>query len=343
MCDDVEATVEALKARGVACEPLSTPGLGDIDPPAPARRRHARPLSAAPCAALIGTGRGVRSVHDAPLIEKREPQPLTLQAIGGLGLDHARCWTGARRRACRLRPPRAADHKAWAELRDQSRDFLQPWEPTWPADDLSRAGVPAAAVDRRPRPGPRPGLRLLRLPQDRRPAGGRHQPARHPARRLPIGARSAMAGASRTRAAASPPTRCAPWRASASAPWACTGWRPPCLPDERRLAHPAAQGRWLRGRGPRPRLPEDQRRFGATTSCSARSGRAGLGPGPRTPTAGRPARRAWPAPSPTVSMVVEQQRLVGVAGQPDIVADLALQLARAPARAAERQDRLAGP
>ena len=39
----------------------------------------------------------------------------------------------------RLRPPRAADHKAWAELRDQSRDFLQPWEPTWPADDLSRA------------------------------------------------------------------------------------------------------------------------------------------------------------------------------------------------------------
>jgi ribosomal-protein-alanine N-acetyltransferase len=39
----------------------------------------------------------------------------------------------------RLRPPRATDHKAWAELRDQSREFLQPWEPTWPADDLSKA------------------------------------------------------------------------------------------------------------------------------------------------------------------------------------------------------------
>jgi ribosomal-protein-alanine N-acetyltransferase len=39
----------------------------------------------------------------------------------------------------RLRPPRAADHKTWAELRDQSRDFLQPWEPSWPADDLSKA------------------------------------------------------------------------------------------------------------------------------------------------------------------------------------------------------------
>lgn len=38
-----------------------------------------------------------------------------------------------------LRPPRAADYPAWRELRAQSRAFLQPWEPTWPADDLSRA------------------------------------------------------------------------------------------------------------------------------------------------------------------------------------------------------------
>ena len=38
-----------------------------------------------------------------------------------------------------LRPPRAADHAAWAELRLASRDYLQPWEPTWPEDDLSRA------------------------------------------------------------------------------------------------------------------------------------------------------------------------------------------------------------
>ena len=38
-----------------------------------------------------------------------------------------------------LRPPRAADFAEWRELRAQSRAFLQPWEPTWPADDLSRA------------------------------------------------------------------------------------------------------------------------------------------------------------------------------------------------------------
>lgn len=38
----------------------------------------------------------------------------------------------------RLRPPRAADFAAWRDLRAHSRVFLQPWEPTWPADDLSR-------------------------------------------------------------------------------------------------------------------------------------------------------------------------------------------------------------
>jgi ribosomal-protein-alanine N-acetyltransferase len=38
-----------------------------------------------------------------------------------------------------LRPPRAADYVEWRELRARSRDFLQPWEPTWPEDDLSRA------------------------------------------------------------------------------------------------------------------------------------------------------------------------------------------------------------
>lgn len=38
-----------------------------------------------------------------------------------------------------LRPPRASDYAEWRDLRGRSRDFLQPWEPTWPADDLSRA------------------------------------------------------------------------------------------------------------------------------------------------------------------------------------------------------------
>ena len=37
-----------------------------------------------------------------------------------------------------LRPPRAGDYAEWHELRAVSRAFLQPWEPTWPADDLGR-------------------------------------------------------------------------------------------------------------------------------------------------------------------------------------------------------------
>lgn len=38
-----------------------------------------------------------------------------------------------------LRPPKATDYAEWRELRAGSRAFLQPWEPTWPGDDLSRA------------------------------------------------------------------------------------------------------------------------------------------------------------------------------------------------------------
>ena len=37
-----------------------------------------------------------------------------------------------------LRMPQVTDYSEWAALREQSRDFLTPWEPTWPADDLSR-------------------------------------------------------------------------------------------------------------------------------------------------------------------------------------------------------------
>jgi ribosomal-protein-alanine N-acetyltransferase len=38
-----------------------------------------------------------------------------------------------------LRPPQPSDFVEWAELREASRAFLVPWEPTWPADDLTRS------------------------------------------------------------------------------------------------------------------------------------------------------------------------------------------------------------
>jgi [ribosomal protein S5]-alanine N-acetyltransferase len=37
-----------------------------------------------------------------------------------------------------LRPPEMHDYEAWADLREHSRAFLTPWEPTWPGDDLTR-------------------------------------------------------------------------------------------------------------------------------------------------------------------------------------------------------------
>ena len=39
-----------------------------------------------------------------------------------------------------LRPPEMRDYETWSEMRAASRAFLVPWEPTWPGDDLTRAG-----------------------------------------------------------------------------------------------------------------------------------------------------------------------------------------------------------
>jgi len=38
-----------------------------------------------------------------------------------------------------LRIPQMTDFAEWARLRTESRAFLTPWEPTWPADDLTRS------------------------------------------------------------------------------------------------------------------------------------------------------------------------------------------------------------
>ena len=38
-----------------------------------------------------------------------------------------------------LRPALASDFAVWVRLRAESREFLAPWEPIWPEDDLTRA------------------------------------------------------------------------------------------------------------------------------------------------------------------------------------------------------------
>ncbi len=37
-----------------------------------------------------------------------------------------------------LRAPAIGDFPQWAKLREDSRSFLAPWEPIWPADDLTK-------------------------------------------------------------------------------------------------------------------------------------------------------------------------------------------------------------
>ena len=37
-----------------------------------------------------------------------------------------------------LRYPRLADHPLWARLRNESREFLSPWEPVWATDELTK-------------------------------------------------------------------------------------------------------------------------------------------------------------------------------------------------------------
>ncbi|PKR87678.1 30S ribosomal protein S5 alanine N-acetyltransferase [Pleomorphomonas diazotrophica] len=41
--------------------------------------------------------------------------------------------------AVSLRLPAVSDYVAWVRERSESRAFLRPWEPTWSADDLTRA------------------------------------------------------------------------------------------------------------------------------------------------------------------------------------------------------------
>ena len=37
-----------------------------------------------------------------------------------------------------LRLPKSGDHGQWSSLRESSRGFLEPWEPTWSSDHLSK-------------------------------------------------------------------------------------------------------------------------------------------------------------------------------------------------------------
>ncbi len=45
-----------------------------------------------------------------------------------------------------LRLPQNSDYKSWYRLRSESRSFLQPWEPTWRADELTESSFRARVL-----------------------------------------------------------------------------------------------------------------------------------------------------------------------------------------------------
>src|SRR5258708_6099421 len=66
---------------------------------------------------------------------KTAPRSTSMALLDWIAADQDLRLEGAR---VRLRPHRSSDYSEWAALREASRAFLQPWEPTWPVDDLTR-------------------------------------------------------------------------------------------------------------------------------------------------------------------------------------------------------------
>lgn len=56
--------------------------------------------------------------------------PAFRRTLGGVRIERGRVY---------LRSPRQRDWKRWSDVRERSRDFLAPWEPTWTFDAMTRS------------------------------------------------------------------------------------------------------------------------------------------------------------------------------------------------------------
>ncbi|MBB5538698.1 GNAT family N-acetyltransferase [Rhizobium giardinii] len=45
-----------------------------------------------------------------------------------------------------LRLPKASDYRQWYQLRSESRAFLEPWEPTWRADEMTESAFRSRVI-----------------------------------------------------------------------------------------------------------------------------------------------------------------------------------------------------
>lgn len=73
-----------------------------------------------------------------------------------------------------LRPPQLGDWQVWSQLRAGSREFLTPWEPSWPHDALTRAAFRrrVRAYDREWQQGTGYSFLVFRLDQETALLGG---------------------------------------------------------------------------------------------------------------------------------------------------------------------------
>lgn len=71
-----------------------------------------------------------------PAARPLSPRPLSLLRAVGLAYDPPEPVIGPK---VTMRVPDMGDFEAWAALRGASREFLVPWEPAWPPDDLTRS------------------------------------------------------------------------------------------------------------------------------------------------------------------------------------------------------------
>ena len=130
-----------------------------------------------------------------------------------------------------LRAPQMADYSEWATLREASRAFLTPWEPTWPSDDLSRSAfrrrLRRYAEDQRADQA----YRVLPVPQERRGAGRRADARQYPPRRR-AGRQPRLLDRRAVRAPRPDDRRRAGrWCRSRSDRCGCTGSKPPAFPS----------------------------------------------------------------------------------------------------------------
>jgi len=84
-----------------------------------------------------------------------------------------RSWPVIETERLTLRLPKAGDHAAWARLRRDSSEFLQPWEPLWSPDHLSRKAFAARVHGARRAADAGQGLPMFLIRrEDRRLLGG---------------------------------------------------------------------------------------------------------------------------------------------------------------------------